>query len=851
MSVDFVGAAVGAAFGELFVLVKGVVQTIALFREQLGKIESTLDSIVPIMKDIDEFNRRMDRKDMGQIRAIIDDGIDLVKKCLKIKFNLIKRYMYSKKLTKFDATLFREFQLSVPLTTARNTVEILEGVEATGEEVKEMGKDVKEIGGNVNEIRGGVEEIGRDVKKLLDPEQWSSGAQQSRLEPLSDLAIPEAPDLIVGSEVEASMKELKERLLEEGVSVIVVTGPGGCGKTTLLKKLCHDEAIEGKFHKNIMFVPVSKRANLIDIVQKMCRHKRFEIPLIETEDDAVRWLQQLLISIGQDPVLLVLDDVWTDSQSIIEKFVFKKIQHYKIVVTSRYEFPAYRPVHHLNLLTHDEAVELFRRCVTVDDRSISAPDAELLNKMVVHCKKLPLVIRVVAKSLRGKDYAFWNKRLLDFSEGHSLLDLETEILACLRKSLDDLDGDPLIKERFMDLGSFPEDCKIPATALIDIWVELYRLDFDGVRAAPDLHELDYRNLADLVLPRKNSRDDNESYRSHYVTQHDLLRELAIIECNQREVMNRERLILDLMGNNFPNWWREQKQQPLRARLVSISTDGKFSTPWPNLELPAAEALVLNFRTNMQTKTYVLPEFITTSPKLKALIVTNYSFFPAELGNFHVIESNLRRIRFERIIVPFLSMGKLHLHNLQKISFFMCNISQASTSNDAKISDAIPNLVELHIDYCDDLMALPDDICEIKLLKKLSITNCHNLSALPKQIGQLASLEVVRLNSCTNLLQLPDSIGTLKKLISLNISDCLSLSNLPNQVGQLVNLKSINMRGCLRLSKLPQLIVNLRNLGKVVCDKEKEGMWVPLKDSLNSLNIIVSEEEEANLDWLKD
>ncbi|KAK2632045.1 hypothetical protein EUGRSUZ_L02076 [Eucalyptus grandis] len=312
-------------------------------------------------------------------------------------------------------------------------------------------------------------------------------------------------------------------------------------------------------------------------------------------------------------------------------------------------------------------------------------------------------------------------------------------------------------------------------------------------------------------------------------QHDLLRELAILECSQGEVEKRERLILDLTGNNFPDW------SVIYLLTFNVyNADKTFSRPWPNLQLPKAEALVLNFETNVRTKSYALPEFIKKVDKLKALIITNYSFSPAELHNFHVIGSNLRRMRFKCIT----------------ISFFMCNISQASTSNGTKIFDAIPGLVEVHINYCNDLMTLPDDICEIKLLKKLSITNCHNLFALPEQIGQLVSLEVVRLNSCTNLSQVPNSIRTLQELISLNISDCLSLSTLPDQIGQLVNLKSMNMRGCLRLSKLPRSIMRLRNLRKVVCDKEKEGLWVPLKSSLNSLKIIASK-EEANLNWLND
>ncbi|XP_039157807.1 probable disease resistance protein At5g66900 isoform X3 [Eucalyptus grandis] len=472
------------------------------------------------------------------------------------------KYKHSRRLTAFNAAVVEKFQLYMPLLGVRDGKEMSVGVKVIGEDVKEIGGDVKEL----------KKEIGGDVKEL---KEWfvrvNGRALQSELETSSDLAVPAAPDFIVGSEVEASLRKLKEQLLEEGASVIVVTAPGGCGKTTLLKKLCHETAIKGKFKDKIMFVPISKKPNLTDIVQKMYQHNRLEVPKIKSEEGAVYCLQQLLNKIGQSPVLLVLDDVWKESESIVDKFVCNDIKDYKIVVTSRYEFPHIRPVHHLNPLTHDEAVELFRRCVTVDDRSMRPPDTQLLNEIVEHCKRLPLVIKVVAKSLRGKNYAFWKKKLHELSEGHSLLDLETEILACLRKSLDDFDGVPLIKKCFMDLGSFPEDCKIPATALIDMWVQLYKLGLDGVYAATYLHELDYRNLADLVLPRRDSRDEDESYHSHYVMQHDLLRELAIMECNQGEVVNRERLILDLMGNNFPNWWREQKQQPLRARLVSIST----------------------------------------------------------------------------------------------------------------------------------------------------------------------------------------------------------------------------------------------------------------------------------------
>ena len=40
------------------------------------------------------------------------------------------------------------------------------------------------------------------------------------------------------------MKKLKTLLLEEEVQLLLLTAPGGCGKTTLVKMLCQDEEIK-------------------------------------------------------------------------------------------------------------------------------------------------------------------------------------------------------------------------------------------------------------------------------------------------------------------------------------------------------------------------------------------------------------------------------------------------------------------------------------------------------------------------------------------------------------------------------------------------------------------------------
>ncbi|XP_010028294.2 probable disease resistance protein At5g66900 [Eucalyptus grandis] len=334
----------------------------------------------PIIKDIYHLYKQLDRlKEMDPIKKLSDEGKGLVNKCLRIRsLNWYKRYTHSNKLTEYDVAVREKFQIYMPLLAARNHAEML---------------------------------IKMDEIMSRWPGQANGGGLQSGLGTWGNLSVPAAPAFMVGSEVEASMREIKLRLLKGGVSVIVVTAPGGCGKTNLLTKLCHDGEIKGKFN-NIMFVRVSRKPNLIDIVQQMYQHNSLKAPEIEAEDGAFSCLEQLLNRIGQDPVLLVLDDVWGKWESILKKFVCNSIKDYKIVVTSRYEFPYFRPVHHLKPLTHNEAVKLFRESVAVDDGSMDAPDDETLDQIVKRCKGLPLALTVVAKSLRGKDRPIWEKSFL-------------------------------------------------------------------------------------------------------------------------------------------------------------------------------------------------------------------------------------------------------------------------------------------------------------------------------------------------------------------------------------------------------------------------------------------------------
>ncbi|XP_059456167.1 probable disease resistance protein At5g66900 [Corylus avellana] len=805
MAAALEGAALGKAVSALFEIVKDVTGNTLKFGDVLERLESTLGRLKGVVEDIERSHREMGRPD--EISALIKQmkkGEDRVKKYSKLQWwKYPMRSHYTSKLCKLEDDLIRFFQLDVTALTYRS-----------------------------------VSKTWNVVSDTL---------ARKNLACVGSCAVPEPPDFIVGLDV--PLEELKMRLRKEEESMLVLTAPGGCGKTTLVTMLCRDQEIKGKYEGNIFFFTFSKSPNVKVIVQEIFRKKKEQVPQeFSSDEDAISQLKQLLNRMEQKPILLILDDVWSGSESLLDNFAFH-IPNYKILVTSRNAFPRFPFRYNLEPLNGKAAMKLFRHSANLKDGNSFIPSEDIVEKIVKDCGGFPLALKVIGRSLCGQSEMVWRSRVMEWSNDHSILASSTssDLLVCLQKSLDFKDKEIIIKKCFLDLGSFPEDQRIRVAALIDMWSELYELDEDGIQAMANLYEITYRNLASLRVTRNDASEVGIYCSEDYVLQHDLLRELAIHQSSQEPIEQRKRLIVDISENKLPKWWKESRQQPISAQLLSISTDDKFSSSWCNIQASEVEVLVLNF----QTKNYTLPKFVEKMDKLKVLIVTNYGYFHAELDNFQLLGSlsYLKKIRLEKVSIASLFKSLVELKSLEKISIFMCNIGQAFRACTIQVSDALRNLKEITIDCCIDLTELPAGLCDIGCLKKLGITDCHKLSALPEEIVKLVNLEVLGLKSCTDLAQLPESITSLNKLSILDISDCLSIRKLPKHIGELHNLKKLHMEGCLRLrNHFPPSTWDLDQLELVTCDEERAKLWEPVKDFLTNLQVEVVGKDN-NLNWL--
>ncbi|XP_050291610.1 probable disease resistance protein At5g66900 [Quercus robur] len=818
MPLSVAGPLLGAGFGQVLTslreTVKDVVRNARQFKRILKRLDSTLDLLAQAVEDIERSNQQRGRA-VENTQSLIEEmtkGRELVCNSLQIPWwNLVLIVKYSSKLSKLEEDILRFCQVDLQLYGARTVLE-------------------------TREIVSGIRES-MDSTRSMETTRVSC-------------AVREPPDFTVGFDM--PMKELKTLLLKEEVQLLLLTAPGGRGKTTLVQMLCQDDQIRGTYKENILFVNVSQTPNVKVIVQNLFDYKYFRPEfLIQSDEDAIEQLPQLLNHIGPNPILLILDDVWLGSESLPEKFKFN-IPKYKILVTSRTAFPRFEFTYRLDVLNDVDAITLFCHSASLQDGSSYIPTEEDMKKIARGCGGFPLVLKVIGGSLRRQKEEVWRSRLMKWSDGRSFLSSDAELLACLQKSLEFQYDKDNIEDCFMDLGSFPEDQRIPVAALIDMWVELYELDEDGIHAIANLEELTIRNLASLVMAKKDASEvksyyNESNYNDDFVTQHDILRELAMHQSSREPIGQRSRLIINISKNSPPKWWTEQKQQLINAHLLSISTDELFSSSWCNIQGSEVEVLVLNFH----TKNYTLPEFVEKMDKLKVLIVNNYGFFHSKISNFQLLESlsNLKRIRLEKVSISSFCKTLVPLKSLKKISLCMCNIGKAFENCTIQVSDALPNLTEININYCNDLEELPIGLCDIVHLKKLSIANCHKLFALPEEIGKLVNLEVLRLRSCTDLSELPDSIRSLHKLRILDISDCLSIMKLPKHIGEMCSLKELNMKGCLSLrTQFPESIMDLEQLKLVVCDEERAKLWDPIKEFLPDLEVLVAE-KDINLNWL--
>ncbi|KAK5786757.1 hypothetical protein PVK06_041400 [Gossypium arboreum] len=195
------------------------------------------------------------------------------------------------------------------------------------------------------------------------------------------------------------------------------------------------------------------------------------VSISEDQDETLRagMLSEILSEKGR--FVLILDDVW-------ERFCFEKVgipesSKGKLVLTSRSLDVCRRmdcQVVEMEPLSNEDAWTLFSD--KVGQNLMSSKDLRPIAKSIVErCAGLPLLIVIVASSMRGEDsLSIWRNALAELNRNiSSIIDIKDNVYQQLRFSYDRL-KDQRIQNCFLTCASYREDSGILKEQLIRDWV---------------------------------------------------------------------------------------------------------------------------------------------------------------------------------------------------------------------------------------------------------------------------------------------------------------------------------------------------------------------------------------------
>ncbi|CAJ2645386.1 unnamed protein product [Trifolium pratense] len=385
--------------------------------------------------------------------------------------------------------------------------------------------------------------------------------------PLPGIQYPSSENFIYFESTKVANSELLEALQDDDIYMIGVYGMGGTGKTTLVTEVAKKVEASKIFDKAIL-VTVSQTPNIRDIQGRVADVLNLKL---EEESDEGR-AQRLWLNLKEKKrMLVIIDDLWREFN--LNDIGIHLDNHnkgaWKILVTTRNQhicdlMHCQKKIH-LELLSEDESWTLFKKHAHIDETFSKSLDG-VPQKICRECKGLPIAIKAVGSSLKGKSDAEWKVAFHRLTHSETIddhMDGVGDALSCLKLSYDYLS----YKEKliFLLCSMFPEDYKISIEDLIRYAVGLgLGGEFPLDSARDEIEATTNRLLQSCLL--MNAGESKEC-----VKMHDTVRDTALWIAKRSEnhkiVVNVDKQVSELvMDDNIidcfalSSWYDKQDQK---------------------------------------------------------------------------------------------------------------------------------------------------------------------------------------------------------------------------------------------------------------------------------------------------
>nr|CAB3476769.1 unnamed protein product [Digitaria exilis] len=689
---------------------------------------------------------------------------------------------------------------------------------------------------------------------------------------------------------EKLMRLVLDAASDEDVSVIPIVGFGGLGKTTLAQLVFNDLRASDEVFDPRIWVSMSVGSSIRTLVKPIVSATKEKCD-IDNLDAVANLLSRTFTG---KKYLLVLDDVWSESQDEWDKLrmLLKDGKRgSKIIVTTRSKKVAMMvrtvPPFVLKGLSDDDCWELFRcRAFEEGEEALHPKLVNMGREIVQKCGGVPLAAKALGSMLRFnrseqswgavKDSAIWQ------------MQKEKTILPSLKLSYDQMP--PNLKQCFAYCSVFPKNHEFDRDKLIQQWIALGFVE-PAEHANQSLFDTanDYfehllwmsflQEVEELDLSKKELEEDgNVKYKIHHLV-HDLAQSVAGDEVQARNFSqdNSHSETLDLSWNigleelpvsignlrNLKILVLFQCWSLCRSHKKDLATDAKranlrIKRKLSSLTLSWTGSCFCEDATSVET----FLEVLEPPENLEVLEIDGYrgTKFPSwmmegmELLLPNLVSLILSNIHDCNYLPP---LG--HLPYLQSLQFHHITGVRSMGSDDIPVkrnkSTLYQSLKELHFEDMPNLTIWPtssamdhkdnkSELFMFPVLKTVTVTDCPKLRPLPCLPDAIADLSVSNssqmLSSTSGMISRPSSSVPASLLRRLWIKSCHVSSDEWTLLQYRPKLEDLVIEYCRMLHVLPvaiRYLGNLRSL-KILDCTELEALpeWLGELVTLESLEI---------------
>ncbi|KEH34350.1 NB-ARC domain disease resistance protein [Medicago truncatula] len=617
---------------------------------------------------------------------------------------------------------------------------------------------------------------------------------------------------------ELKSKELLDALKDDNNYMVGLHGMGGAGKTTLAKEVGKQLRTLEHF-KYVIDTTVSFNLEIKKIQNDIAGSLGLEWGEINESDRPKKLWSRLT---DGDKILVILDDVWKNLN--FDDIGLPSSDNHKgckVLVTTRElrvcEQMECRKTIQLELLTEEEALIMFEMYADLSHIS-SKSILGKVREITTLCKRLPIAIAIIARSLKGKKSGEeWDVALNCLKKPVSMGNVEedlVDVFKCLKFSYDYL-NDEKAKGLFLLCSAFPEDKEISVELLtrLGIGVNLFGEGYEKYNDARSQAIVAKNKLLHSCLLLETKKGD--------VKMHDLVREVAhwiakekilvvnLFEKNQKSLVERSKNIkyLFFQGNLMDlcsSWFDGSK---LEILIANTSMDDSKDVPTSLFENMAGLRILKLSNTPLSLPKSIQLLINIRSLSVECVILGDISIF-GSLQSLETLELDYCEI-YE--FSPEIAM----LKKLRLLSLRDCKIR---SNNPFEVIQRCPSLEELYFSYsfnefCKEITLptleryfLTDNSRNWKWpeTKSVALERNHLSEATYKYVMKTSYyLDLIRIQGWINLMPeiVPIDEG-MNDLIKLHLKEI-------SQLQYLVDTKHINSQVPIVFSKL--VVLNLERM----------------------------------------